>query len=107
MAYKNKSKQRATWCRWYHNHKKQARASIRDARNEKIQWLKNLKATLKCNRCPENHPACLTFHHSDPKDKDMEVARAVRQGWSIARIKTEIDKCEVLCANCHAKEHWS
>jgi ribosomal protein S21 len=28
-------------------------------------------------------------------------------GVSLKRLKAEIEKCEVLCANCHAKEHYS
>lgn len=35
----------------------------------------------------------------------MTVANAVRRGWSRARILGELTKCEVLCANCHAKHH--
>lgn len=105
--YSDKEKQKAAWRRWYHNNKAKARSIIKACRDEKVKWLKELKATLQCSRCPENHPACLVFHHTDPKEKDLEVASAVRSGWSIERIKAEIAKCIVLCANCHAKEHWS
>lgn len=80
--------------------------------NEKLQrqakndWFKEHKATLKCERCPENHPACLQFHHRDGDEKEGEVGRMVRQGYSISAILEEMAKCEVLCANCHAKETY-
>lgn len=69
-----------------------------------IEWFQEFKKTLKCTRCPETHPACLHFHHLDPSQKDMAIANAVRS-WSRKRLMAEIDKCEILCANCHAKEH--
>lgn len=69
------------------------------------RW-KEYKKTLKCNRCTENHPACLCFHHSDQSTKEHTVSWLVVNG-SFESLMKEVDKCEVLCANCHAKEHWS
>lgn len=66
------------------------------------------KRTLKCARCPENHPACLDFHHEC--DKDLDITSAMKHGWSWKRLLTEINKCIILCANCHRKLHheqWS
>lgn len=66
--------------------------------------LKELKSTLKCN-CGESHPACLQFHHIND-DKEIEVSTAVSLGWSWYKIVKEIEKCQVLCANCHFKLHY-
>ena len=65
-----------------------------------------LKENLECARCGENHPATLQFHHRDPQKKDFNLSEAVNDGYSIERIKREVAKCTVLCANCHAKEHY-
>ena len=70
-----------------------------------MDWYGELKGTLVCTRCPEAHPACLQFHHTDPSKKEVSVAEAVRRAWSRERIMAELAKCEVLCANCHAKHH--
>lgn len=70
-------------------------------------FVRHLKANLSCNRCPEKHPATLQFHHKDPYTKKMAVSFAVKSGFSKKTILKEIEKCEVLCANCHAKEHWT
>lgn len=67
---------------------------------------KAFKKSLKCNRCGENHPATLQFHHSDPSMKDGSLARMSRSGLSMEGIMREVRKCEVLCANCHAIEHY-
>jgi hypothetical protein len=70
-----------------------------------IAWFVELKTELACNRCGENHPACLQFHHRDPSTKELGIADAIRRAWSRARVLREIAKCEGLCANCHAKHH--
>lgn len=62
-----------------------------------------IKAAKGCERCGESHPGCLDFHHED--DKLLEVSTCVSNGWSLARILTEIDKCSVVCSNCHRKHH--
>jgi len=72
------------------------------------QWLVNYKSGLKCARCGESHPATLTFHHVKPLDKSFAIGDTrFTLKISLKRLLAEIDKCEVLCANCHAKEHWS
>lgn len=61
------------------------------------------KKTLQCSHCPENDPCCLEFHHPD-SNKEFNISDKKRH-LSWIRLKTEIDKCIVLCRNCHAKEH--
>lgn len=71
-----------------------------------VNWFKEYKKGLACETCGENHPACLQFHHKDRNEKAMEVSQAVLRKWSIETIKKEIEKCQVLCANCHFKLHY-
>lgn len=66
----------------------------------------SLKSDLKCYLCSENHPATLQFHHLDTSKKEINIGHALHLGWSIKRIQIEIDKCIVLCSNCHFKEHY-
>lgn len=70
-----------------------------------IAWYKEFKSTLICSRCPENDPCCLQFHHTDPSTKEVTLVMAIRKGWSRKKFLAEVAKCEVLCANCHFKEH--
>lgn len=67
------------------------------------QWYNEYKTTLSCQICGEDHPACLDFHHRDPREKEVSVGAAVRH--SRAKLLREIAKCDVLCANCHRKHH--
>jgi len=74
-------------------------------KREHAAWFAELKSQLVCARCGENHPACLVFHHRDPMTKEIAIAVAIRRSWGRKRILAELAKCEVLCANCHAKHH--
>ena len=56
-----------------------------------------------CVVCGEDEPCCLHFHHRNPGSKLFEVSRAGTR--SLEEVKKEIAKCDVLCANCHAKVH--
>ena len=58
-----------------------------------------------CVDCGETHPACLDFHHRDPKQKSFSIGKEGVK-FSKERILAEIAKCDVLCANCHRKRHW-
>lgn len=99
---------RATWRRYYARNKKEIRQQIERRKEANRNQYEKYKKTLKCSRCPENHPACLEFHHKDSTKKEIEVTKAVFSNrWSIKRILEEIEKCEVLCCNCHRKLHYN
>ena len=71
------------------------------AREVAKQYVWDYLSTNPCIQCGESDPRVLEFHHRGDKDKD--VAYFVGGGWSVGRIQEEIDKCDVLCANCHRK----
>lgn len=73
-------------------------------RLEKLTYLTNLKQSVGCKYCPESHPACLDFHHRDPSQKISGVARMTSHSWE--NLLAEVEKCDVVCKNCHAKIHW-
>lgn len=90
----------------YQNNRDKYIEKVRARQKDVNDWFKEFKKTLKCNRCPENHPACLSFHHKDRSEKEYLVSQLARNGMKETLLK-EIEKCEVLCQNCHAKEHFS
>ncbi len=91
---------------WYREHAERVRPKIYQRREEISEWFASYKAELACIECGENHPACLEFHHRNPAEKDIDLGKAVKQGWSIQRILAEMEKCDVLCSNCHRKRHY-
>lgn len=60
-----------------------------------------------CTRCGyrRNH-AALALHHVDPKVKGFELDLRTLSNRSPAAIASESAKCILLCANCHAEEHF-
>ena len=57
----------------------------------------------RCQLCGYNkHIAALEFHHIDPSKKDFNIGMAAKS-WSTT-LK-ELDKCMLVCANCHREEH--
>jgi hypothetical protein len=91
--------------KWYYKNKERSVLNVKNRIKRLKVWLRDLKKTLKCSRCGEDHPACLQFHHKDPKSKEVSLSQVYKLGWGQERILAEIAKCEVLCANCHFKHH--
>ena len=65
----------------------------------------------KCIRCPQDHPSTLQFHHRDPSAKLFTITTKVlgspkKYPWDTV-IVPELDKCDLLCANCHFLHHAS
>lgn len=50
------------------------------------------------------HPTVYDFHHLDPTEKEISPANALQRKWENA-VK-ELDKCVLLCANCHRLRHY-
>lgn len=84
--------------------KEKSRASVR--KRELSDWLFALKQEKKCQNCGFDHPAALDFHHRDKDAKTFNISQAPLYGWSKSRIQKEIDKCDVVCANCHRILHF-
>jgi len=57
----------------------------------------------KCCLCGfDKFPAAMDFHHVDPNEKEFHFSR-VCIAWE--KVKAELDKCVLLCANCHRGVH--
>ena len=52
----------------------------------------------------QDHPAALSFDHVQGQ-KLGNVSEMIKRAWTV--IATEIQKCEVVCLNCHAIRTWS
>lgn len=106
--YKDKEKQKAYQKKWDEENKSRKNAQQRERLRKLREWWEGeILPGLACTECGENHPACLDFHHVDPSTKDKAVSHMLAKKYSKKRILSEVEKCIVLCANCHRKHHWS
>lgn len=88
-----------------------SRVKINKKSNSKavIDWRKRKKKELveykggECIKCGYNKSIkALEFHHIDPNKKDFTISG---KSYSIKRLKIEVDKCILVCSNCHNEIH--
>lgn len=98
--------QQKRWNKTWYEKNKEKRRKYNDEQKERTKkFILEYKSSHPC-KCGEDDPACLVFHHCNPKQKEETINVAARLGWSIGRLTKEIEKCEVMCANCHMKLHF-
>ena len=75
-----------------------------------INWRQRTKKKLveykggKCEKCSYNKCMdAMEFHHTDPNEKDFSISG---KSWSFDRLKKEVDKCILVCSNCHKEIHY-
>lgn len=98
------------------------------AKNKRLKWAKNNRDKVnkdqqdrkqnnkiksirycgsKCTRCNLEYngknASVFDFHHLNPQHKEFKPSDLMRYQWDV--IEKEINKCVLLCANCHRLEH--
>ena len=72
----------------------------KERRREFRERLHKIKVERGCIRCGfKEHYAALEFHHRNPAEKKFLVSKGENYSW--AMCEAEIEKCDVLCSNCH------
>ena len=105
MAYKNKEDKLACQRRCYARNPQKYIDDAKRQTQKKLKWFHEFRSTLSCIECGENREPCIEFHHRNPDEKEYDISRMIRR-YSKERIMVEIEKCDVLCRNCHAMRHW-
>ncbi|QEG09033.1 HNH endonuclease [Aeromonas phage 4_4572] len=61
----------------------------------------------KCEKCGyDKFIGALEFHHLNPEQKDFSLGdKGYTRSWD--KIKDELDKCIMVCSNCHKEIHYS
>jgi len=91
----------------YAKNKAKYRDRLRDRRKKGREHVVADKKCRSCERCGFADYRALCYHHTNPHNKVRDVWDMAGRGFAIATIQKEMNKCMVLCANCHAIEHFA
>lgn len=108
MPYKDPERQkeasRAASLRYYSRNKEACKARSAAGKFLRKKLINELKDN-PCMDCERSFPAvCMHFHHRDPSTKEFEIGDKFQ--CAIERLMKEIEKCDLICANCHAIREW-
>lgn len=106
MGYSDKKKQREYQRKWHQQNRKKRYSDRKERRLRNQLFLAECKSRMGCRICGETHPGCLNFHHKDAERKTRKLTEMAARYVSLETLENEMEKCEVLCANCHRKLHW-
>lgn len=70
-----------------------------------MEQVREFKRANGCSLCDESEECCLDFHHVESDTKEETISRMVALGNSWERIQSEMEKCILVCSNCHRKLH--
>lgn len=79
--------------------------------NQKLRGLKRKYSAIlerggQCQKCGyHQNLSALEFHHRNPEEKEFQIDLRAFANTSIEKLKIELDKCDLLCSNCHAEHH--
>lgn len=77
-----------------------------DKRRKKLKQMAVEHKGGKCCKCGYNKCIwALDFHHIDKESKNFKISSSHTRSWE--KIKEELEKCELVCSNCHREEEYN
>jgi sRNA-binding protein len=102
---KNKEKYLAAHKQWRIKNPTKDNEYTKNIRFKFREWVDEIKSSNGCSVCGERRALCLDWHHVDPKTKLFCIGHG--RSKSRESVKAEMEKCILLCANCHRVLHWN
>jgi hypothetical protein len=107
MPFKDKVKQRESARKHYARNseaiQKRTAVNNRLIRLRNKAFIDDVKGTNPCTDCGVAYPSYVMQFDHIVDGKRGNVADMARSGFSLENLQAEIDKCELVCANCHAE----
>jgi len=102
MPSKDIEKRRAAIKRHYYANRQYYIDKASKKRDDLRKWVHDLKDTTPCTDCGIQYRYYVTdFDHISEKGTKTKAVSQVINSGSIAKVRAEIAKCELVCANCH------
>jgi hypothetical protein len=105
MPYKNKTEQLIAQKQHYADNRKDYKWRQQERREAARNYINDIKKRSSCKNCGNNNYIVLDFHHRDKNLKEITANEMVANKYSPSRIDLELEKCDVLCSNCHRIVH--
>lgn len=87
---------------WYDANKEKQKAWVKSNQEKIRKQIQAYKEQNGCMDCGIFYPYyVLDLDHRDPSTKLLNPSSIGKQGWGPAKIQEELDKCDVVCSNCH------
>lgn len=105
------NKRREKYRKWMDKNRDKIKQYNNTRANYAVCWRARAKEKLieykggRCCQCgyDKNVPRAYEFHHRDPSQKEFTISKY--SVLNIEKLKKEVDKCDLLCRNCHAEIH--
>ena len=92
----------------FYKGRKLCKECVKENERKKYQNFKKqinkYKSDKGCAKCGCKKFYVLDFHHKDPNEKEFTISDSTRVKFE--SILSELNKCIILCANCHREFHW-
>jgi len=105
VRIRNKEKQKL-YSKSFYLKNKESRKLLNKIQRDKIRnFVNNFKNNNPCSDCNLFYPYyVMDFDHLG--DKEFQISDAIQHSYSIKKIKEEMDKCDLVCSNCHRKRTY-
>lgn len=95
-------KQRAAQAKWARDNPVAYDDPNRVARRTKIREAVDALKRNPCSDCGGTFPeVCMDFDHREGTVKKYPVSKMMATGYALRTILMEVEKCDLVCANCH------
>lgn len=74
-------------------------------KQDKFDFVDDVKRAYGCQFCYEDDICCFDFHHLDPQTKTSAISIMITTRQTISKLIDELNKCVCVCSNCHRKIH--
>lgn len=95
---------------WYARNRDKHLANVKKRNSRRKaeieERLRNLKSNTPCMDCKEQYPFYVMQFDHVRGVKSINLSQVSSNQWSDDRLQEEIDKCEIVCANCHAQRTY-
>lgn len=89
---------------WYGKNREKQLADVKRTKKQRSAAALALVASAKdnpCTDCGERLPPCAMDFDHVRGEKVANISKMVNEGPSLSRLQEELDKCELVCSNCH------